>query len=227
MGQKKKELNYHSLLKKTLTKFFMNLIKIPELLPIVNNINSEFRNYPIENTALMLVEELQSCEKDLFLDEYNSVFKLSVFKGKLPLRLLEKQEATIKYLRFIYVYALGCHHEEKAKHILLEHKKFFKKKDFMNQDHIDPKLQKISQNLPPNLGSIVSSISNDLSSDLKNFKPQNIDLSNPIGSLLGSGLNIPNLMNNVIPKIQNEIEEIDPDVLGKEIAQLLKSMKKT
>lgn len=227
MRTKSKKLNYTPLFKKSLTNFFMNLVKFPDMINHIVDVKKNFEKLEVSASSALLISELENQEKHIMSDNKESldiVFSLSLFNGKLPLEKIKEREIGIKHLRLIYLYAKGVQSESEAQRLLTTYGIHFKKNNLrkmtneienskaskMSEPGID--IKNFSKMLPPNLGTLFSDISEDI--DL-----ESIDLSNPMSILTNSMSS----MHNVLPKIQNKIGDLDTNELGMEIAQVLKS----
>lgn len=206
--------NFKALLGKTLTKFFTNIAKIQECLPYVMTLNQNFRNQDIVDTARMLVSEFEPVSDDLFSDNCDSVFKLTIFKGTFPLEHIASQQASIKYLRLIYTYAVGCVDYAKGESLVVSQKE---KEAVSKETDFPPNITKLMDFVVPGIRKKINGRS--LESVMKGF-----DASNPIASLLGSGIDVNSMMSDIVPLLSQKIDSMDKDELAKEIAQVLKAV---
>lgn len=226
MKSKTKKLNYNSLFKKSLTNFFLNLIKFKEMIPYVMDVRTNYEKMDVKDSSAILIKELETYEKEIMSEESHSldtVFSQVLFGGKLPLDKIKEREIGIKHIRLIYLYAKGVQDQDEAQRLLTQYGMHFKKNNLkrmtnqiensktkMTEPGLD--IKNFSKMLPPNLGSLFSDISEEI--DL-----ENMDLSNPMSVITNSMTN----MHQVLPKIQNKIGDLNTDDLGMEIAQVLKA----
>lgn len=209
--------------KQTIIKFLNSLSKIKDLIPVLVLIRQELSKKTWNENGQVIYNQMKPHEKMIFDDKlYVEFFKQhKLFFNLLDLSPYINDEFLIHHVRMIYINAMACENTTRAKEFLNSNKASLRKKSTLSFDESINKL-------PPNIGNIVKSIGPELQEMSKNVDFQKINPTDPVGSILNSGLDITKIMsnmNNLAPVIKEHINKTDEDELAKELASMLKMLK--